>query len=336
MLRLHLNENPYQMPQELLAEALQSPLNLNLYPEEASARLAALYAGYAGEAAGQPGSVSPSRVVPTRGGDEAIDLSALALRTTVKQVIIAPPTFGEYARAGALAGLPVVQVPLTDDYRLDLPALMAAARQAPSLVYICNPNNPTGNLVAAEAALEELSRVGAWVVVDEAYYEFSGRTLLPLIDRYPNLIIIRTLSKAFALAGARLGFAIAAEPLARRLHATRALFNIDALTTAVATAALTRPEYARELAQRIAAGRAQLTAGLAAIPGLEPHPSCTNFVLVRCPRPAAELAEALAARGVLFRHYPDQPALTHRLRISVGAPDEIDRCLDALREVLAR
>ena len=335
MLRLHLNENPYQMPQELLAEALQGPLNLNLYPEEASARLSALYARYAGEAAGLPGAVSPAQVVPTRGGDEAIDLTALALRAAVKQVVIAPPTFGEYARAAGLAGLPVTQVPLTADFQLDLPALVAAASQAPSLVYICNPNNPTGNLVAAETALEELTRVGAWVVIDEAYYEFSGRTLLPLTQRYPNLIIIRTLSKAFALAGARLGFAIAAEPLARRLHATRALFNLDAITAAVAAVALSHPEYARELAARIAAGRAELIAGLAAIPALEPYPSCTNFVLVRCPQPAAELRAALAARGVLVRHYPDQPALTYCLRISVGTPDEIAGCLSALRDALA-
>lgn len=335
MLRLHLNENPYQMPQELLAEALEGPLSLNLYPEEASARLSALYARYAGEAAGLPGAVSPTQVVPTRGGDEAIDLAALALRTAVKQVIIAPPTFSEYPRAAGLAGLPVTQVPLTGDFQLDLPSLTAAASRAPSLVYICNPNNPTGNLVAAESALAELTRLGAWVVVDEAYYEFSGQTLLPLVQRYPNLIIIRTLSKAFALAGARLGFALAAEPLAQRLHATRTLFNLDAITTAVAATALTHPEYARELAGRIAEARAQLAAGLASLPGLEPYPSCTNFVLVRCPQPASELRTALAARGVLVRHYPDQPALTHCLRISVGTPDEIAGCLSALRDTLA-
>jgi len=345
-LRLHLNESPYEVPPELVERALAAARGrLNRYPEEAAARLRTLYADYTNASAGLSGAdaIQAEQVVPANGGDEAILHTVLALRPTVQQVVTTPPTFSEYARAAAVMGVPVVEVPLTPGHRVDLERLAAVVRSAPSLVFICDPNNPTGDFLGADEVLEALTqaRPDTIVALDEAYWEFAartpgqrGRTLAGLIADHPNLIIIRTMSKAFSLAGARLGFTIASRDLASRLESVRMLFNINSLTAAVAEEALKDPTYMRTTAARIIAGRRRLAQGLAQIPGVSPHPSWTNFVLAHTERPAAEVFEAMKARGVLIRHYPKDEGLSHDIRVTVGRPDEIDRCLEALTEAM--
>ncbi len=347
MLRLHMNETSYQMPAEVLDAVLRrAGTDLNRYPEPGVPEVRRRYAAYAGAGAGLTGAraLPPEQVVATTGADEAIDLTVLALRQVVRQVIVMPPTFTEYARAARLAGLDVVEVPLTGGWSIDVEGLVAAARRAPSLVFICSPNNPTGNCVAVREALEALDALddpgaqrdeagGTWVAVDEAYWEFAGETLLPELARRPRLVILRTMSKAFCLAGIRMGFALAGPELARRFDGTRMYFNIGSLTAAVAAAALAEPGYVRDVVEAVRAGRDRLTAGLRSIPGLHPYPSLTNFVLCRTGRPGPDIARELEERGILVRAYPSAPALKHHLRITVGTPQEVERCLDALRAV---
>ena len=334
MLRLHLNECPSPPPEDLVTRALSEEApSLNRYPDQASAHLRERYAAYA--------TARPEQVVPTSGGDEAIDLTILALRSTVEQVVVQPPTFTEYARAAKVAGLPVTEVPLDEAWAMDLDRLTEAARRRPSLVFICSPNNPTGGALQVAEALDRLAAAapGTFVVVDEAYWEFAGATALPLLESHPNLILIRTMSKAFCLAGLRLGFAIAHPDVAARLDTARMLFNIGALTAAVGAAALRdavgETPYVREVVRSVTAGRERLAEGLASLPGVHPYPSLTNFVLCRAPVPGPDLARAMRQRGVLVRAYPKDLRLDHHLRITVGAPAAIDRCLVALRESLA-
>lgn len=337
MSRLHLNESPYRVPPELVERAFAAVGDrLNLYPDTAVAEVRERYAAYASDGARLTGNdrLRPEQVVPGNGADEAIDLCVLALRPLAGQVVLPTPTFSEYARAAQVGGLEVVRIPLGPGFGLDWNGLLAAVRKAPSLVFLCNPNNPTGNLVAGEVELERLAVAapGTWVIVDEAYWEFSGFTALPLVARHPNLVVVRTMSKAFCLAGIRLGYAIAAPETARKLDTARMYFNVDAFTAAVARAALDEPGYVREVVAKVLEGRRRLEEGLAAIPGFEPHPSRTNFVLTRTPRPAADIAREMAVRGILVRAYPRDPALAHELRISVGTPPEVEACLGALRE----
>jgi len=364
VIRLHLNESPYEVPGNILRKALDpAGLEMNRYPRrERTALLRELYAAYASRGAG---GVAPSadQVVPTNGADEAIDITVLALRPRIEQVVILPPTFSEYPRAAHVAGVKVTEVPLVESapaageagraaadrgeggrgasagcgeagYAIDLDRLTEACRRAPSLVFICSPNNPTGGLLAARDALQVLAslRTPVWVAVDEAYWEFSGTTLLPDLRLHPNLIILRTMSKAFCLAGIRLGYALASPELARTLDRTRMVFNIDSMTAAVAAEALRESGYVREVVARVVEGRRRLIEGLSALPGVTPYPSRANFVLCRVPRPAAEVVRAMEERGVLVRHYPKEPALSHHIRISVGTPEETGRCLEALRE----
>lgn len=338
MLRLHLNESPYQIPGDLLARALDpASLELNRYPDLASAALRELYAGYANRTAAPSPLVTAEHVVPFNGGDEAIDTVILALRSAVRQVIIMPPTFGEYARAARVAGVSVVEVPLTPAFAIDLAALVAAASRAPSLVFICSPNNPTGNLVDTAAALEALGAVrpAPWVVIDEAYWEFAGTNMLPALGRYPDLVILRTMSKAFCLAGLRLGFALGRPETVRLLDRTRMVFNIDALAASVGRAALLAPGYASEVVAQVTVARQLLAEGLSALTGVVVHPSSTNFVLCRTPYPAADVSAAMERRGILIRHYRRAPELTNDVRISVGTPEEVARCVAAMADCLA-
>lgn len=346
LLRLHLNESSYGAPPEVIARALAAAGGrLNRYPDATAARLRSLYADYANASAGLTGAdaVLPEQVVPTNGGDEAILNTVLALRPSIGQVVVMPPTFSEYARAAGVAGLPVVEAPLTPDYRVDLDRLAAAVRAAPSLVFICDPNNPTGDFLGAAEVLEAVTRIRpeSFVAVDEAYWEFAagapgerGRTLAGLVAGHRNLVIIRTMSKAFSLAGARIGLTIAAPDLARRLDSVRMVFNINALTMAIAEEVLADPAYVRDVTARVIAGRARLAQGLARIPGVSPYPSWTNFVFARTARTAAEVFRDMEARGILIRHYPKIERLSHHIRVAVGTPDEIDRCLEALAETM--
>ncbi|MHB0886991.1 MAG: histidinol-phosphate transaminase [Bacillota bacterium] len=341
-LRLHLNESAYPAPPGLVERALAAAGGrLNRYPEVDLNRLRTLYADYSNASAGLAGdgAVRPEQVVPTNGGDEAILNTVLTLRPQVRQIVVMPPTFSEYARAAGVAGLPVVEVPLTLDRRVDLERLEATVRAAPSLVFICDPNNPTANLLGAGEVLAALTRANpeTFVAVDEAYWEFAaqdpsdrGRTLAGLMAGHPNLIILRTMSKAFSLAGARLGFIVAPTGLAKRLESIRMVFNINVVTLAVAEELLADPAYVRDVTARVIAGRRRLAQGLSKIRGVSPYPSWTNFVFARTSRPAADVVQGMQARGVLIRHYPKDEGLSHHIRVAVGTPDEIDRCLEAL------
>jgi len=340
LLRLHLNESPYRLPEDRLERVLAgAAATLNRYPERAVDLLRERYAAYAGASAQRAAQVGPSpgQVVPTNGGDEAINLTVITLRPLVRQVVVLTPTFPEYSRAARLAGLDVVEVPLAgQDYHIDLDGLSEALRRAPSLVFVCSPNNPTGNLLDTLEALDVIAAAPgpAWVAVDEAYWEFAGETVLAELDRRENLVVIRTMSKAFCLAGARLGFALAAPALSRQLETARMLFNVDALTAAVGAAALDDPAYVRDVVAAVAEARERLAAGLGGLPGIVPYPSRANFVFVRTQRPGPDLARALALRGILVRAYPDVPDLLHRLRVTVGAPEEVDRSLSAFADAL--
>lgn len=346
LVKLNSNESPYPVPEVLIDKAVaRAAWRVNRYPAAPPAELCALYAAYASESAGLTGRrrIEPDQVVPTNGGDEAIVMTVEAVRPLVRQVVVMPPTFSEYARAAQVAGLPVVEVPLTSDFRVDLDRLVDTVSRAPSLVFICDPNNPTGNRLDAPAALAALTRArpDTYVALDEAYWEFNtddprepALTAVGLVADHPNLIVMRTMSKAFALAGARLGMVIAAPETAARVEGVRMLYNINAVSMAMGEVVLAERAYVGGIVARVIAGRRQLAAGLAGVTGLSPHPSWTNFVLAGTPRPAGEVAAAMQDRGILIRVFPDAPWMNRSIRISVGRPEEIGRCLEALSDVM--
>ena len=203
----------------------------------------------------------------------------------------------------------------------------------PSVVFICSPNNPTGGAqdpgiveAAAELAPDIL------FIVDEAYIEFGGETLAPYIERCPNLVVVRTFSKAFALAGARLGYCLAAPEVVEDLRRVRLPYHLSALTQTAGAIALRHVVDAQAILDRIRAQRDRIVAALPRF-GVETFPSDANFVLFRPPRPAAEVWRGLLDRGVLVRDLTS--VVPEALRVTAGTPEEVDRFLSALEEVLA-
>ena len=308
-----------------------APAGINRYPEpQPDALLRALAFEY---------GVERQQLFLGRGSDEAIDLLIRAFcRCGQDAIAISPPTFGMYAVAAGVQGASVISVPLNAqaDFAWDAQALLAAATAAPvKIVFVCNPNNPTGGLVAADAVLELARELTdqALVVVDEAYGEFAGiPSLAGEIAAHPNLLVLRTLSKAFGLAGARLGVLIGAPEIVGLLRRIMAPYPIPSLCATAALAALD-PAAGAIRARRLAliiSERERLSAALAAHPKVRKlWPSAANFIALRVDD-AQSLWCTLAERGVLVRDVSHNLGLENCLRVSVGTPAENDRFLQAL------
>lgn len=282
------------------------------------------------------GSVS-ERVLVTRGSDEAIDLLTRTFcRAGQDAVLVSPPTFGMYAVCARIQGATVIESPLPADGALDADTLLAAVTDATKLVYVCSPNNPTGNLVDLPT-IERIARAlqgRAVLVVDEAYLEFSGtRSAVGLIDVYDHVAVLRTLSKAWSLAGARVGTLVAREEVIALL---RRIIPPYPLPSPCVEAALGALSYEGRRLQRhhvheVLNERARMVVELAKQPGVRAVlPSHANFLAVRFDDAAGTYRRLLAA-GVVVRDITKYPGLGDALRITVGTGNENDRVLAVLR-----
>lgn len=281
-----------------------------------------------------------SRLLVGRGSDEAIDLLVRALCMAGSDAIVTtPPVFGMYAVSARLQGARLVEVPLVDGeagFSVDLDAVAGAAEQSNArLVFLCSPSNPTGNDVPLEAIAALAARLAgrALVVVDEAYGEFSDQpSAATLMDAHANIAVLRTLSKAHALAAARIGTLIADPALVRVLRACQAPYPIPAPCAELATAGLGEQALARTAARvaEVRSERTRLGSALAGIAGVRRvYPSSGNYLLVRFDDAQAAFDRLLAA-GVVVRDQRTAPALGDALRITIGTPDQNDRVLAVL------
>ena len=322
VVRLHANEASWR------ADWDETDDGLNRYPDPRPEALVHALASLYGVASGQ--------VLVTRGSDDAIDLLVRAFCTAGQDaVLVTPPTFGMYAVAARLQGAAVVAVPLRRDFSLDTSAVLAAATEQVKLVFLCSPNNPTGSLVsprAVDTLCREL-RGRAVVVVDEAYVEFSRHPgFTDRLERYPNLVLLRTLSKAWGLAGARVGTLLAEPELVAVLRALAPPYPLPSLATEAALRRLQPAELAatRRRTAAIVRRREALAGELKGLSTVRRiWPSEGNFLLVRFADAAAAM-QACEAAGVLVRDFSRQPALAGCLRITVGTAAENRKLLRAL------
>jgi histidinol-phosphate aminotransferase len=271
------------------------------------------------------------------GSDELIQMLALTLAHPGRKVLSVDPGFVMYRMIALFAGMEYVGVPLrADDFGLDLPAILEALeRECPALTFIAYPNNPTGNLFDAGAIAEIAAAAPGLVIVDEAYAPFADQSFLARLGEWPNLLVLRTLSK-MGLAGLRLGYLAGPEDWLTEIDKTRLPYNINCLTQASAAFALHHKAVLDEQAQAIRAERARLFDALAAIPGIRPYPSQANFILIRLPAGRADACFArLKTRGVLVKNLNGaHPLLADCLRATVGTPEENGAFLSALASVL--
>ena len=322
---LNANESPWP-------SSADSGLGLNRYPEPQPAalraRLAALY------------GVPVERLMVTRGSDEGIDLLVRSFcRAGLDAVLIAPPCFGMYAVSARVQNAPLVEVPLDDDGRqfsLDLTAVEdLIALGDVRVVFLCSPANPTGQVLPM-ARIRRVAKAAAGravVVVDEAYAEFSSvGSAAPLLGEFPHLILLRTLSKAYALAGARIGAVLADPDVIGVLRSVSAPYSVAAPSASLALAALSEGALA-EAKERIATTireRERMFKALRGVRGVTSvYPSEGNFLLIRF-ADADEALSRLLGAGVVVRDMRAMPQLGDALRISIGAPDENAAMIGAL------
>jgi len=326
--KLDANEATEDFPAQLKEEVLRrlAAADFNRYPERAAGELAA--------ALGRFLDVPAGSIVLGNGSDELIQMLALAAGPG-RKVIIPTPTFSMYRLGARLAGAVPVEVPLQVDFTLDTAQVIAAAGTEPALIILCSPNNPTGNCFPAAAVEEIIRNTNSLVAVDEAYGDFAGQDFLPLLGRYGNLVILRTFSKAFGLAGIRVGYGVAGEVARTELDRVKPPYNLNLFALLAAQVALENPDYRRERIARIRRERDGLAAALAGLPGVEVFPSATNFILFRLPGRGSRVADEFKADGIAVRSFTDEPRLADCLRVTVGSREENGCFLDGLRRALS-
>jgi histidinol-phosphate aminotransferase len=339
VLRFDLNTSP--APPSMLAPLLAAgrfETSLSEYPPGDYRHLV--------EAAAARYGVSVDEVVPGAGADEILDMCTKAFLPAGEAAVISIPTYAMYRVHAEQRGGRVLAVPRlskANGWAMDVPAVRAAAREA-TLVWVCNPNNPTGRAepdgaierllagIAADAAAD--GRPAPAVVVDEAYAEFGNPSVIPLRGRFPNVVAVRTASKAYALAGLRVGFAVAAADTIRRIAPYRPPGSIGTISASAVALALTETADMEANVSRVHAERPRLSAALAEV-GWNPQPSVTNFLLLDLVTAERSEAAALAlmGRGLVPRTFGHGHPLAHCLRVTVRTPDEDERLIEAAREI---
>ena len=328
--KLDAMENPYALPEPVkmrLSDALRR-VAINRYPD----------AG--GEGAKRSlrsalGIPEDAGLLLGNGSDELIQIIVSVVAKPGAVVLAPDPSFVMYRMDALYASTRFVGVPLRADFSLDLDAMLAAIeRESPAVIFLAYPNNPTGNLFADRDVEAILAAARGLVVIDEAYYAFADASFLTRVPGFPNLLVLRTLSKV-GMAGIRLGYAVAAQAWIAELNKVRQPYNVNALTQAAVEALLFDTAWIAEQAAAIRDERTRLESALARLPGVRVYPTQTNFVLVRV-NDANRLFDGLKARRILIKNLHGwHPLLANCLRITVGKPEENGLLLSALAELEA-
>ncbi|MGH8668082.1 MAG: histidinol-phosphate transaminase [Burkholderiales bacterium] len=326
MVKLDAMENPYPLPPEMRRElaAVLARVELNRYPEPSGRELRALLARKMGLPQGM-------QLLLGNGSDDLIQIVTLALARPGAVMMYPAPTFVMYQMNAAFSGMKAVAVPLREDFSFDAGAFIARMRaERPALVYLAYPNNPTGVLYPEADIAAVIEACEGLVVLDEAYHVFAGKSFMPRLPDYENLLVLRTVSK-LGLAGIRLGYLAGRPGWIGEFDKVRQAYNVNVLTQAAALFVLERLEVLEAQAALIRAEREVLKRELAKLEGITVFPSAANFFLIRVPD-AERTFEGLKRQGVLVRNL--HPGLAGCLRVTVGTPDENRILLTALREAL--
>ena len=327
MIKLDAMESPYDLPAPARARMVAAIASaaVNRYPDGNPDVLKRVIA----RAFGVP---AEAQMLLGNGSDELIQMLCLALARPNAVVLAPEPTFVMYRMHALFAHMRYVGVPLGEGFALARePMLDAIARESPALVFLSYPNNPTGNLFDEAVVREIVERAPGLVVIDEAYSAFASRSMLASACAFPNMIVLRTVSK-LGMAGLRLGYAVGSREWISSIDKVRQPYNVNVLTQAAACALLEDPSWIDAQSARVLHERTRLERELAAIAGCRVFQTETNFVLVRVADAARTFAH-LENRGVLVKLLDGwHPMLTNMLRITVGAPSENDCLIEALRE----
>ncbi len=322
VVKLNTNENPYPpSPRVMEAIAAITPEQLRRYPDPLGNRFR--------DAAAEVFGVTRDHVLCGNGMDDILNLTVRAFSGPDAALVYAVPTYTLYAVLASIQASMVREVPFPEDFALPIDRLVAARG---AVTYLANPNSPTGTFTPPEQAADLADRLAGVLCIDEAYVDFAERDCVELARTRPNVLVMRTMSKGYALAGLRFGFALGSPDLIAGLMKVKDSYNVDAIAIPAATAALRDQAYRNETRRRVIAERERLAAALKSL-GLPALPSQSNFLLAKATRPsAADLYESLKARKILVRYF-NSPGLDDRLRITVGTPEQNNALIAALKDL---
>ncbi len=325
VVKLNTNENPYP-PSPAVMNAIRniSQEQLRRYPDPQGNKFR--------KAASEVLKVPSDYIICCNGGDELLKMAFCAFCDEGRAVAYPVPTYSLYPVLANLQNCEAIEVPFGSEF--NLPAEKLAAAGAAQTI-VCNPNAPSGTFIPKQKISRLAKKLKGVLLIDEAYVDFAQETCLELVKDFDNVIILRSMSKGYSLAGLRFGFGIANENLIKGLMKVKDSYNVDSIAIAAATAAIQDQDYFRQNVKKVNAERARLTQQLRDL-GLDVPDSSANFVLAKCKTPkASEIYEKLIEQKIYVRYF-DYPNLNDKLRITVGTSEQNDKLLSALKKILAK
>ena len=324
VVKLNTNENPYP-PSPAVMEAIRdiSEEQMRRYPDPHGNKFR--------KAAAEVNGVGPDYIMCCNGGDELLKIAIRAFCDENRPLAYPVPTYSLYPVLANLQNCKAIEVPFDSEF--NLPAKLAAA--GASLTIVCNPNAPTGSFVSVDEMKSLAGKLSGVLLIDEAYVDFAQDNCAALVKDFDNVIILRSMSKGYCLAGIRLGYAIAQPALIAGLMKVKDSYNVDAVAITAATAAIRDQAYFQQNIKKVKDERARLTQQLRDL-GFDVPDSSGNFVLAKCKNhKAVEIYEKLVERKIYVRYF-DYPNLNDKLRITVGTSEQNDKLLVALKEILSK
>ena len=330
--KLNANENPYGLPEDIIKEILSKAKNLEYsrYPNANSVKLSETVASFWG--------LNRSNIVIGNGSDELIDYLIKAFSEKGRRIITSVPSFAMYKIYALINDANFVEIPLEqNNFSLNKDKILEEAkREDSSIVFIAYPNSPTGNYFDEYEIIKIIEESGCLVVVDEAYYEFGGKTFIPLLSRYNNLVILRTFSKAFSLASLRVGYLLSNSEIVNEVRKVKSPFNVNSFSQLAAQVVFENKDIFKERINQIIDERERLTVRINKIPPFKTYPSQTNFVFVEVgPKEKLDLVyNWLIEQGILVQiiYEPNFSTSRYFLRITVGNEEENDILIEELKD----
>ncbi|MDN5330913.1 MAG: histidinol-phosphate aminotransferase [Tepidanaerobacteraceae bacterium] len=334
-IRLHANESPYDLPEDLKESIFDRVRkeSFNYYYDPNCVELREALSAYLG--------VESDKIFVGSGADEIIYDIVLAFAGPGREVIVPVPSFPSYESFSMVSGARVICVPLLLEkdsaeycWRLDVPKIKSHFKKdIPQVMFICYPNNPTGDYFEENDVLELINDFNGIVAIDEAYYEFGGKTFINRLSQIPNLVIIRTFSKVFSLAGLRIGYAVADESIVEEFYKVKPPYNVNLFSQIAAVEVLKHMDWVEEVKKKIIKAREELKNKLKELPGITVYPSSTNFLLCKFKVPRDLVYQKLLEKGILVRK-PEGKEVEDMLRFSVGTPEQNELLVNSLKDIL--
>lgn len=329
-LKLNANESPYPIPLEIRAQLATELLNGNeyqLYPDSNADSLR--------DALAKKLNVERDNILIGNGSDELINIVTTAFANPGDKVLCPSPGFSMVNYYTRLAGAIPIEYHLNERLQYSLSVIeQTIITHRPKILHICTPNNPAGSTMS----VSDIASIAQWfdgvVVVDEAYYEFYGESMLQMIDKYPNIVILRTFSKAMGMAGLRVGYLICSKTLASEIYLVKPPYNVNSFSQRAAELLLEHPEIREKRVKEIVKSREWLFQALNGLRGVEPYPSQANFILAKVKNSSA-VFRGLMEKGILVRHFGENPILKNHIRITVGRAEDNKYILQCLAEILS-